>query len=183
MFLAGILTACAGSAEAEPTPARLPTRPGPTVTATAKATATATATATTSATTVPIPPTAAPSTTEPTLAGVPPATSIPTQQNTPQPQPTAAPRASAVTLRFRAANLAFDRTSARVPAGATVTAVLQNDETGVEHNLAFSLPGLAHGDTCLGPCTRTQVFKAEPAGSYFFLCTLHDMSGVFIIDP
>jgi plastocyanin len=86
-------------------------------------------------------------------------------------------------LRFRAADLAFDRSSARVPAGANVTAILQNDDTGVQHNLTFSLPGLPHGESCAGPCTETQVFKASTPGSYFFLCTIHDMSGTFIVDP
>ena len=88
-----------------------------------------------------------------------------------------------MTLRFRAADLAFDRESVRAPAGAAVTAILQNDDTGVEHNLTFSVPGLGHGDTCAGPCSRTQTFTAPAAGSYFFLCTIHDMSGAFIVEP
>jgi plastocyanin len=68
-----------------------------------------------------------------------------------------------------------------VPAGATVTATMQNDDTGVEHNLSFSLPGLPHGETCAGPCTATQTFQVTTAGSYFFLCTIHDMSGTFVV--
>ena len=88
-----------------------------------------------------------------------------------------------MSLTFRAANLAFDKTSVRVPAGATVTATLQNDDAGIDHNLAFSLPGLAHGETCKGSCVRTQTFKASAAGSYYFLCTLHDMAGTFIVEP
>jgi plastocyanin len=60
---------------------------------------------------------------------------------------------------------------------------MQNNDTGVEHNLTFSVPGLAHGETCTGPCSRTQTFTAPAAGSYFFLCTIHDMSGTFIVDP
>jgi plastocyanin len=86
-----------------------------------------------------------------------------------------------VNLTFVAKDLAFNRTSVTVAAGANVTATLQNDDTGVEHNLTFSIPGLAHGDTCAGPCTRTQTFKAPAAGSYFFLCTIHDMSGTFVV--
>lgn len=99
------------------------------------------------------------------------------------PEPTPPPRASSVSLTIRAANLAFDTSIVRVPAGATVTATLQNDDAGVQHNLAFSLPGLAHGETCTGPCTETQTFTATPAGSYFFLCTIHDMVGTFVVEP
>ncbi|MEX0783480.1 MAG: hypothetical protein WD557_12590 [Dehalococcoidia bacterium] len=80
-------------------------------------------------------------------------------------------------------DLSFDTQTIRVPANATVVATLQNDDADVEHNLSFSLPGLPHGDTCKGPCTRSQTFTAPAAGSYFFLCTLHDMSGNFIVDP
>jgi plastocyanin len=86
-----------------------------------------------------------------------------------------------VSLRFVADNLAFDRTSVTVQPGATVTATMQNDDTGIEHNLTFSLPGLPHGDTCAGPCTTKQTFRVTTPGSYFFLCTIHDMSGAFIV--
>ena len=102
---------------------------------------------------------------------------------TPAPQPTPPPRASAVSFTIRAANLAFDTSTVRVPNGATVTATLQNDDPGAEHNLTFSLAGLDHGETCKGPCTRTQTFTASGPGSYYFLCTLHDMVGTFIVEP
>ncbi len=79
-------------------------------------------------------------------------------------------------------NLAFDRASVRVKAGAQVTAVFNNIDDGVEHNLSFGAPGLAHGDTCKGPCSTTQTFTAPGPGRYFFLCTLHPMSGDFIVE-
>ena len=60
---------------------------------------------------------------------------------------------------------------------------MQNDDVGVDHNVTFSIPGLGHGDTCAGPCSRTQTFTAPSAGTYYFLCTTHDMSGTFIVDP
>jgi len=107
----------------------------------------------------------------------------PTPASTAAPQPTSPPRASAVSLTFRAFNTQFDKTSVHVPAGASVTATLQNDDAGVQHNLTFSLPGLPHGDTCTGPCTATQTFTVSVAGSYFFLCTIHDMVGTFVVDP
>jgi plastocyanin len=67
--------------------------------------------------------------------------------------------------------------------GTTITATMQNDDVGIDHNLSFSLPGLVHGDTCAGPCTTTQTFKADKAGSFYFLCTIHDMVGTFTVDP
>ncbi|MEO8540494.1 MAG: plastocyanin/azurin family copper-binding protein [bacterium] len=113
-------------------------------------------------------------------------TALPAVQGTvatPAPQPTTAPRASAVALTFRAANLAFDKTAVSVPSGATVSATLQNDDAGIEHNLTFSLAGLPHGESCKGPCSTTQTFKADVPGSYFFLCTIHDMVGTFTVTP
>ncbi len=166
-----------GSDDDDPAPTALATFEGvtatPTVTATsAPASPTAARSATAEAT-----PTTAP-TTAPTA--VPTAASQPTA---PPPQPTSPPRPASVTLRFRASNISFDQTLVRAPAGASVTAIMQNDDAGIEHNLSFSLPGLPHGNTCKGPCTTTQVFTPSTPGSYFFLCTLHDMSGTFIVDP
>lgn len=58
-----------------------------------------------------------------------------------------------------------------------------NDEAGVVHNLTFGLPGVPHGDDCTGPCTRTQNFRAPATpGSFFFLCTIHDMFGEVIVE-
>lgn len=159
-----------------------PTTPPATPTAAASTpTAAATATPSAVAASTPAPP--------PTLAGpaaAPTASPTPAQpaaRATPVPPPTPRPRASSVSLTVRAASLAFDVSTIRVPDGATVTATLQNDDPGVEHNLSFSLPGLAHGETCAGPCNRAQTFTASGAGSYYFLCTLHDMVGAFIVEP
>ena len=79
------------------------------------------------------------------------------------------PRPSTVSVVIHAQSLAFDVAVVRVPAGARVTATLQNDDPGVEHNLTFGVPGLPHGPTCSGPA------RADVHGSrgrvYFFLCT------------
>ena len=77
----------------------------------------------------------------------------------------------------------FDRSTIRVRAGDQVAATFQNNDSGVEHNLSFSLPGLGHGETCKGPCSTSQTFTARTAGSFFFFCTLHPISGDFIVDP
>jgi plastocyanin len=100
------------------------------------------------------------------------------------PTATPAPRASAISFTLRAFNVQFDRSTIHVPAGATVTATLQNDDPDTDHNLTFGLPGLPHGETCKGPCARTQTFTAPASGgSFFFLCTVHDMFGTFVVDP
>lgn len=146
-----------------------------------------TATAPPSATADPSPATTATSTTEPqtVVSTPPPATSTGgSSASTPVPAGTPAQRASAVSFTVRAFNVQFDRSTIHVPAGATVTATLQNDDPDTDHNLTFGLPGLAHGETCKGPCTRTQTFTAPAAGgSFFFLCTVHDMFGTFVVDP
>ncbi len=159
-----------------------PTTPPATPTAAASTpTAAATATPSAVAASTPAPPAtlagpAAAPTASPTAAQ-------PAARATPVPPPTPRPRASSVSLTVRAASLAFDVSTIRVPDGASVTATLQNDDPGVEHNQSFSLPGLAHGETCAGPCNRAQTFTASGAGSYYFLCTLHDMVGAFIVEP
>ena len=185
---AWLCMACGGSDDAAPEPSET-ARPGGTA-----------ATGTTRATTAPVTSTsttAAPSPTpgEPAAATTTPAATTAGAANTPAPTSTAAaptppvptatppPRPSTVSVVIHAQSLAFDVAVVRVPAGARVTATLQNDDPGVEHNLTFGVPGLAHGPTCSGPCTRTQTFTAPAAGSYFFLCTLHDMFGDLIVDP
>ncbi|HXH22101.1 MAG TPA: cupredoxin domain-containing protein [Dehalococcoidia bacterium] len=88
-------------------------------------------------------------------------------------------------MRFevRAANLAFNTTHLHVRAGTQVTAVFQNDDASVPHNLSFNVPGLEHGETCTGPCTVSQTFTAPAPGRYQFFCTIHPMVGDFIVDP
>lgn len=167
-----------GSPETEPTATVRDQSPAATPTVTV-ATPTAIGSATATGSTAP--PTAAATATSTTPAGPsppPPASATPTSP----PAPTAPPAPSQVLITVRAFDLAFDKQTIHVPANATVTAVLQNDDEGVEHNLSFSLPGLGHGDTCRGPCNRTQTFTAPASGTFFFLCTLHDMSGTVVVD-
>ncbi|MEO6398594.1 MAG: cupredoxin domain-containing protein [Tepidiformaceae bacterium] len=99
------------------------------------------------------------------------------------PTPTSAPPAPSVSsVTVSAENLAFDRAVIRVKAGTTLTATLVNKDAGVEHNLAFSLPGVGH-PTCVGPCTVSHTFTAASAGSFSFFCTIHStMFGDFIVE-
>lgn len=181
LLAAGLLGAACGGGDAVETPT--PLAQANVATATPPARQASPAESSSPPATVPPAPSVAP-----TSVATAPATAVatapaPTAAGTPAPQPTSAPRASAVALTFRAFNVAFDKTTVHVAAGATVTATLQNDDSGVQHNLTFSLPGLPHGETCTGPCTETQTFTASTAGSYFFLCTIHDMVGTFVVDP
>ena len=77
----------------------------------------------------------------------------------------------------------FDRAVIRVRSGDVVTATFQNTDPGIDHNLSFGVPGLGHGETCKGPCVVSQTFTAPAAGSYYFFCTLHPISGDFIVVP
>jgi plastocyanin len=124
-------------------------------------------------------------TSRPSPAATPSTTPAPTQQAATQLAAPTTPVAppGAVTIRLRAANLAFDQASVRARAGARVTAILQNEEPGVQHNLSFTVPGLPHGETCLGPCTETQTFTAPAPSRFLFFCTVHDMTGDFFVDP
>lgn len=174
--------ACGGGGKTSATtPVSVATRPSTQVSATVSGAAPTSTPGTTPSPAASVPPDPSPTAANQTTAG--PTAPNPGSGTAAVPQPTAVPRASAVSLTFRAADLAFDKTAVRVPVGATITATLQNDDIGQEHNLTFGLPGLPHGDTCKGPCTATQVFKVETSGSYSFLCTIHDMFGTFTVDP
>lgn len=175
-----IASACGGSAAA-PAPV-IDLLPGATATRVAPTAprATPVATATVAAATAaasPGPSTATPATPAPTptaaAAGGPAATN-------PTP-PTASP--AAVAIEVHANNLAFDLSEIKVPAGVAVTAVFRNDDSGVDHNLSFGLPGFDH-PTCKGPCTTTQRFTAPAPGRYSFFCNIHgSMFGDFVVDP
>ncbi len=175
--------ACSGGASPSPTPTAIITGPTRANTPTAAPTLAATATQLprASATSTVAVPTGTAVATAPAVA-----TQIPTTAPgaTSAPRPTTAPASSQTSLLFRAANNAFDKTVVHVKSGAIVTATMQNDDSGVAHNLAFSLSGLGLGETCTGPCTATQTFTASPAGPYFFFCSIHpEMVGTFIVDP
>jgi plastocyanin len=172
---------CGGGSTNNAELAAIATAPAPVATSEATAAATATATppaqaaapsaAAQAVSSAAASPTAAPATTAATQAATAPA-----------PTPTAPPP-SAQTITFTARDIAFDRSEVRVKAGTRVTAIFQNTDAGIEHNLSFSLPGLEH-PTCAGPCTTTQNFTASTPGKFAFFCTIHSqMFGDFFIDP
>ncbi|MFP5225520.1 MAG: cupredoxin domain-containing protein [Actinomycetota bacterium] len=86
-----------------------------------------------------------------------------------------------------ASDLAFDVNQIAFPADATVEVVLDNQDAGVPHNIAFYSDEsrgetIAKGEIITGPAQDTLIFKTPGAGTYFFLCDVHpDMRGELVI--
>lgn len=93
------------------------------------------------------------------------------------------------TVDIVAKNMAFDKQTITVPAGAKVTVNFDNQDTSVPHNIAFYKSSAATdpifvGQMVTGPNKVTESFTApsEP-GTYFFRCDVHPqtMTGQFIV--
>ncbi len=163
-----LLVACAGSNDT--TAAGLGGYPAPTLAATATPAFTPAL--------EPTPPDPEPTATfEPPSAATPPAATPPTPQpNPPSPPPTA--------VNIRAFNLAYDVLAIRAKSGSQVSVRFRNDDIGVPHDISFGIAGLAHGNTCVGPCTDSYAFTAPASGRYPFFCTVHaDMVGELVVEP
>jgi plastocyanin len=94
-----------------------------------------------------------------------------------------------VTVDLIARNVAFDKSSITVPAGARVTMNFDNQES-IPHNFAlYDSPQAQNaifvGEVITGPRTIVYTFDAptEP-GTYFFRCDIHPrtMTGQFIVE-
>jgi plastocyanin len=89
-----------------------------------------------------------------------------------------------------AQNVAFDKTTISVPAGASVTINFNNMDS-VPHNFALYTDSSAstaifQGQIITGPAIATYQFTAPSApGTYFFRCDVHTtiMTGSFIVTP
>ena len=94
-----------------------------------------------------------------------------------------------VMIDLTAQNIAFDKTTITVPAGAEVMVNLDNRDVGVRHNFAVYTDASATksifvGEAIAGPKTITYTFAAPvTAGSYFFRCDIHatGMTGTFVV--
>ncbi len=91
-------------------------------------------------------------------------------------------------LTLVAKNYAFDRASIAVPAGSKVQLVLDNQDSGVPHNIAIYTSSAAttvifKGEIITGPMKTTYTFDAPTSpGTYYFRCDLHpSMNGQFIV--
>ena len=94
-----------------------------------------------------------------------------------------------VNVAITARNLAFDRRTITASPGADMTVVLDNQDSGVLHNIAFYTNRSAGtkiyvGELTAGPGKLTEKFKAPAsAGNYFFRCDAHpdQMTGTFVV--
>jgi plastocyanin len=94
-----------------------------------------------------------------------------------------------VNVTLVARSLAFDKRTIAASPGADVTVVLDNQDAGVLHNVAFYTNRSAGtkifiGELFAGPARRTETFKApSSAGNYFFRCDAHpdQMTGTFVV--
>jgi plastocyanin len=88
-----------------------------------------------------------------------------------------------------ARNLAFDKTTFTVPAGATVALTFINDDPGVQHNFALYTDSTAttpifRGGIVTGQITTVYTFTTpSQPGTYFFRCDVHPttMTGTFVV--
>ena len=129
-------------------------------------------------------------TASPSVTASPSATASPSITASPSASATAtAAGGNAVTIDLTAQNVAFDKSTITVPAGAQVTINFNNQDNGIPHNFAVYTDSSASqsifvGQTITGPDTTTYTFTApSTAGTYFFRCDVHptQMTGQFIV--
>lgn len=97
--------------------------------------------------------------------------------------------AKSVTVGISAKNIAFNTSTITVPAGAQVTVNFDNQDSGIQHNVAFYTDSSAgttiyKGAIITGPKTTTYTFTApSKPGTYFFRCDVHptNMVGKLIV--
>ncbi len=94
-----------------------------------------------------------------------------------------------IAINLIAKDIAFDKNSITVPAGAHVTVNFDNQDNGIPHNVAFYTDSSASksiyvGAVITGPKKVTYAFDAPTTpGIYFFRCDVHptSMTGQFIV--
>ncbi len=94
-----------------------------------------------------------------------------------------------VAVSLIAKNIAFDKSTITVPAGARVVMTFDNQDAGVPHNFALYTDSTARtkifaGDFVTGPKKVTYTFTApSQPGTYFFRCDVHPtvMTGSFVV--
>ncbi len=126
------------------------------------------------------------------LAGLAACTSNPTTNTTTNLSPNATTNATGtaqITVDLSAQNLAFDKSTITVPAGASVTINFNNKDSAIPHNFSLykdssATTALYTGQVITGPATVTYTFTAPTTpGTYFFRCDIHPttMTGSFIV--
>jgi plastocyanin len=96
----------------------------------------------------------------------------------------------AVTTTVTASALAFDTDTIDLPAGEATTLTLDNQESGVQHNIAIypasdqisADSALFQGDVITGPDQIEYEIPALDAGEDYFQCDIHPtMNGTVIV--
>jgi len=113
----------------------------------------------------------------------------PATSPSPTPSLSPSPTGQAVTIDLVAQNIAFDKNTITVPAGAMVTINFDNQDAGIPHNFAAYMTSAAQesifvGQIFNGVATMTYRFTAPSTpGEYFFRCDAHPttMTGTFIV--
>jgi plastocyanin len=99
--------------------------------------------------------------------------------------------AQSATIGLIAKNIAFNRSTITVPAGANVTVNFDNQDSGIPHNFAIyqssaTKNAIFRGQIITGPKKTTYTFTAPSnPGNYYFQCDVHpnQMNGPFIVTP
>jgi plastocyanin len=106
----------------------------------------------------------------------------------PQPSPSASGSEQPGALSITAKNIAFDPTTLSAPAGQPFTIDFDNQDAGVQHDVAIfegsdaTAPVAFRGDLVTGVATVTYDVPALQAGSYFFHCDVHPtMTGTLTV--
>lgn len=115
-----------------------------------------------------------------------PATATPAATTTPTGTP---PTGGTVTVNLVARNIAFDKDTITVPAGARVSIEFDNQDQGIPHNFALYRDSSASqtifkGDIINGVRKITYQFTVpSDPGTYFFRCDTHpaQMTGDFVV--
>ena len=103
------------------------------------------------------------------------ATASPASSASSGPGGSTAPSAAAA-AELSAQNIAFDKTTLSVPAGAAFHLVFHNNDAGVPHNVDIkdaSGADVFKGEVFSGVDSRTYDVPSLPAGTYKFSCVVH----------
>lgn len=103
--------------------------------------------------------------------------------------PASGPSPNEVTIYLMAKNIAFNKSTIAVPAGANVTIYFDNQDSETPHNFAvYDSPSAAQtifqGKIITGPAKAIYTFTApDQPGNYFFRCDVHptQMTGRFVV--
>ncbi len=96
---------------------------------------------------------------------------------------------NSITIYLQAKNIAFNLTTITVPAGANVTIIFNNQDSGTPHNFAVytnssASTAIFQGSRITGVSSTIYNFVAPTVpGNYFFRCDVHPtlMTGTFVV--